>query len=130
MKLMIVDDHAGVRNLIRQLVSDPADLVCECSSGDEAVRRSDAFQPDCVTIDIRMPGIGGIETVRAIRRARPQARIFVVTTYDQIDLRHAADNAGATGYVVKENLGELRALVQHRPDRTENEAGQADQEGS
>jgi two-component system response regulator DesR len=112
MKLMIVDDHAGVRNLIRQLVAQAIDVVCECASGEEAVQAARRFQPDCVTVDLRMPGLGGFDTVRAIRAAHPATRILVVTSYDHVDLRRAAEGAGATGYVVKENLGELRGLVQ------------------
>ena len=67
MRLMIVDDHAGVRQLIRQLVATAQDTICECASGDEAIRMAPGFQPDAVTMDVRMPGSCGLKATRAIR---------------------------------------------------------------
>ena len=57
MKLMIVDDHAGMRTMIRQLIVAPGDTVVECASGDEALLALSDFKPDCVTMDISMPGL-------------------------------------------------------------------------
>ena len=68
MRLMIVDDHAGVRQLIRQFVAATDDIVCECASGDEAIRVAPEFRPDAVTMDVRMPGSCGLKAARAIRR--------------------------------------------------------------
>ena len=95
MRLMIVDDHAGVRKLIRQLAACPNDTVRECATGDEAVRLAPVFQPDLVTMDVRMPGLCGIEAARAIAAAQPSVRVVMVTTHDQPDLRQAAREAGA-----------------------------------
>lgn len=111
LNLMIVDDHVGMRNMIRQLIAAPGDTVLECASGDEAVRAIAGFRPDCVTMDVRLPGLCAFKTVRAIREAHPAARIIVVTSYDQPDFRQAARDAGAANYVVKENLSELYLLV-------------------
>ena len=111
MKLMIVDDHAGVRKLIRQLVAASDDIVCECASGDEAVPLARDFHPDCVTMDVRMAGLDGIKTTRVLRASHPAVRIVVVTAFDQPDLRRAAAAAGAAGYVLKENLTELLAVL-------------------
>ncbi|MFO1478459.1 MAG: response regulator [Verrucomicrobiota bacterium] len=111
MKLMIVDDHAGVRDMIRQLASKPGDALCECSSGDEAVRVAPEFKPDFVTMDIRMPGMCSFTAARMIRQAHPDAQIVIVSSYDQPDLRRAAEEAGALGYVVKENLSVLPEMI-------------------
>src|SRR5688572_11890086 len=111
MRLMIVDDHEGVRQLIRQLVATDLDTICECASGDEAIRVAPEFQPDAVTMDVRMPGSCGLEAIRAIRRIHPSARIVVVTSHDQPDLGHAAAEAGAAGFVLKDNLAELNQLL-------------------
>jgi two-component system response regulator DegU len=110
MKLMIVDDNAGVRRMIRQSVAASGDTVLECSSGDEAVRLASDFHPDFVTMDVRMPGLSGLDTTRAIRAKCPEARIVIVTNYDQPDLRRAATDSGAIGLVLKENLYEVRLL--------------------
>ncbi len=111
MKLMIIDDHAGVRNLIRELVASPADAVCECASGSEAVRVARFFKPDYVTMDIRLPGLNGLEAAREICAALPETRLVVVTSFDQPEFRRTAAAVGAIGYVVKENLSELRSAL-------------------
>jgi DNA-binding NarL/FixJ family response regulator len=111
MKLMIVDDHDGMRQMIRQLIAAPGDAVVECNSGDEAVQQAAEFKPDCVTMDISMPGLCAFEAVRGIRAAYPPSRVIFVTSHDQPGYRRAAQEAGAVGYVMKENLPELYLLV-------------------
>lgn len=111
MRLMIVDDHPGVRELIRQWVTTPEDVVCECGCGDEAVRVAPEFRPDAVAMDVRMPGICGFEAVRAILAGQPAARVVVVTTHDEPAFRRAAREAGAVAFFGKENLGGLRSAL-------------------
>jgi CheY-like chemotaxis protein len=111
MRLMIVDDHAGVRSMIRHLVAEPGDTVCECASGNEAVRVAPVFQPDGVTMDIRMPGMYGFEALRSIRGACPSARIVIVTSYNEPFLRRAAAEAGAVGFFIKEDMTALRSVL-------------------
>lgn len=118
-KFLIVDDHAGVRTLIRQLAVGAHDTVRECATGEEAVRLAREFMPDIVTMDLRLPGVGGLEATRDICALQASVRVIVVTACDQPELRHAAHRAGATGYVVKDNLGELRSvLAETNPDAT------------
>jgi DNA-binding NarL/FixJ family response regulator len=109
MKLMIVDDHAGMRAMIRQIAASPDDLVCECADGREAVRQVVEFAPDCVTVDLRMPGMNGLEATRAIVAHHPKAYVVIVSSYDQPELRRAATEAGAAGFVAKDNLHQLKA---------------------
>jgi len=111
MKLMIVDDHEGMRKMIRQLIAASGDAVLECRSGDEALVAAGEFKPDCVTMDINMPGRCAFETTRAIRTAHPPARVIFVSSHDQPDYRRLAYEAGAAGYVMKENLSELYLYV-------------------
>jgi len=111
MKLMIIDDHEGMRNMIRQLIAAPGDSVIECSSGDDAVMQASLFKPDCVTMDISMPGLCAFKTTEAIRSGHPTARVIFVSSHDQPDFRRAAHEAGAVGYVTKENLSELYLFV-------------------
>jgi CheY-like chemotaxis protein len=114
MKLMIVDDHAGVRRMIRHWVAASGDTVLECSSGDEAVRMAGEFSPDFVTMDVRMPGLSGLDAARALLAARSDVRIVIVTNYDPPDLRRAATASGAIGLVLKENLDQVRPLFLSR----------------
>jgi two-component system response regulator DesR len=114
MKLLIIDDHEGMRNSIRALISAPGDTVVECASGDEALETLGTlndFKPDCVTVDVNMPGLCAFKTMRAIRDAHPAARVVCVTSHDQPDYRRAALDAGASGYVAKDNLSDLYLLV-------------------
>ena len=111
MKLMIVDDHDGMRNTIRALIAAPGDTVMECGSGDEALKALGDFKPDYATVDVNMPGVCAFKTMRAIREAHPAARVVCVSSHDQPDYRRAAYVAGAAGYVVKDNLADLYLLV-------------------
>ena len=128
MKLMIVDDHAGVRNIIRQLLNAPDANFIECATGEEAVRVARDFQPDFVTMDVRLPGVGGLEAARAIRAFHPSCRIVIVSSYDQPVLRQIAGELGAIAYVLKDNLSELRSLLVDGaipPPRSDSTGGHA-----
>ncbi len=111
MKIMIVDDHAGVRNLIRQLLADPRESFVECATGEDAVQAARDFEPDYVTMDVRLPDLSGLEAARAIRAIHPPSRVIIVTSYDQPFLRQTASEVGAIAYVLKDNLAELRAVL-------------------
>jgi two-component system response regulator DegU len=114
MKLMIVDDNAQVCHLLKQLVSDIADVIVECSNGEEAVAAYAVEQPDWTLMDLRMERLGGIEATRRIRGAWPEARILIVTEYDDQHWRAAAREAGACGYVLKDDLMEVRRQLQRQ----------------
>jgi DNA-binding NarL/FixJ family response regulator len=109
---MIVDDHPGMRKMIRQFVGSPDDIICECSTGTEAVDQAAQFAPDWVTMDLRMPGIGGFEATRAICEIHPMATIVIVSSYDFHALRRIATEAGAAAFVTKEDLHQLRGILQ------------------
>jgi DNA-binding NarL/FixJ family response regulator len=107
MKLLLVEDNSGVRHVIRSLVESVADEIQECADGAEAVALYSAKRPDVVVMDIEMKTMDGITASRHIMAADPSARVIIVTDYDQPDLREAAYQAGACGYIVKDNLLEL-----------------------
>src|SRR3989442_10103658 len=111
MKIMIVDDHAGVRTLIRQLLADPRDSFVECATGEDAVQAARDFEPDYVTMDVRLPDLSGLEAARAIRAIHPPSRVIIVTSYDQPFLRQTASEVGAIAYILKDNLAELRPVL-------------------
>ena len=108
---MIVDDHAVYRHLIRQVAATRNDTVLECVSADDALKSFAVFRPDCVTMDVRMPGSDAFQAIRHIRQFYPATRVLVVTAYDQEDFRRAATAAGATAFISKENLSELYLLA-------------------
>jgi CheY-like chemotaxis protein len=111
MKLLIVEDNDGTRGLIKRLVADFASEIYECRDGAEALAVYLARQPDWVLMDIQLVGLNGLAATRQITTAWPQAKIMIVTDYDDDELREAARHAGACEYVIKENLLELRRIL-------------------
>jgi len=104
MKLLIVDDIPQVRQVLRTVVLDLADEVFECDDGTRALDVYMAQQPDWVLMDIQMNEVDGLIATRQIKAAFPDAKVIIVTNYDDVALRAAAEQSGACGYVVKENL--------------------------
>jgi CheY-like chemotaxis protein len=112
MNLLIVEDNEQMRRMLKSLVADLAAAIYECGAAAEALAAYTAHQPDYVLMDIAMKEMDGIAATREIKRAYPEAKIIIVTNYDNADLREAARAAGACGYVLKENLLELRPSLQ------------------
>lgn len=115
MRILIVDDNASVRLLIRNIVASWAEEIHECEDGEAALAAYLEHRPDVVLMDIEMKEVDGIAATIRIKEAHCAANIVIVTNYDDAELRAAARNAGACGYVLKHNLLEienaLRALT-------------------
>jgi DNA-binding NarL/FixJ family response regulator len=103
-RILIVDDHPVVRDGIRGLFAgDPAfEVVGEASNGREAVSRTEAFHPDVVLMDLRMPELDGVGATREIVDRGLGARVLILTTYDTESDVLLAIEAGATGYLLKD----------------------------
>lgn len=112
LRLMIVEDNTQMRRLIRTVIGDFAEAVCECSDGAEALAAYVQHLPDWVLMDIRMQRMDGLTASRQIKAAYPQANICIVTEYGDAKTRAAAQQAGASGFVSKENLFALRQTIQ------------------
>ena len=102
--VLIVDDSRQMRELIKMILAGVAEIVGECTDGADALAAYERLRPDWVLMDIGMKNVDGITATRQITTAYPQAKIMIVTDYNDDDLRRAATDAGASGYVVKENL--------------------------
>ena len=102
-RIMLVDDHAMVREgLVAMLSARPGFvIVAEATSGEEAVTLFRKHQPDVTLMDLRMPGIGGVEAVRRIRSEFPQSRFIAVTTYEGDEDIYSALRAGVQAYLLK-----------------------------
>lgn len=111
MKVLIVDDNAGVRRLLRVIVSDMVAETWDCTDGADALEAYFTHRPDIVLMDIRMPRMDGLAATRQILAADPSAKVVIVTDYDDEMLRAAALGAGARAYVVKASLLDLTALI-------------------
>jgi DNA-binding NarL/FixJ family response regulator len=101
-RLLIVDDHPVVRaGLVGMLSDEPGfEVVGEASDGDQAIRVAAATRPDVVLMDLRMPGVGGVEATAQITAAG-DAKVLILTTYESDDQILAAIEAGASGYLLK-----------------------------
>jgi DNA-binding NarL/FixJ family response regulator len=112
MKLLIVEDSPSVRRVIRSIVAMLADEIYECEDGADALSAYVAHKPEWTLMDIAMKNTDGITATKLIKDQYPDAKIIIVTDFDEADLRESALQAGACGYVLKENLLELRRLLE------------------
>ncbi len=106
--VLIVDDQPLQRLGFRMLLeSHPGtDVVGEAAHGADAVRRAAELRPDVVLMDVRMPGMDGIEATRRIVAAGGRSRVLVLTTFDMDEYAHAALRAGASGFLLKDAMPE------------------------
>jgi DNA-binding NarL/FixJ family response regulator len=102
-RILIADDHPVFRYGMSALLSSVAEMevIGEATTGEEAVALADTLRPDVILMDIKMPGINGIEATRQIARANPDIHILAVTMLEEDDAVFAAMRAGARGYLVK-----------------------------
>ncbi|MER8096423.1 response regulator transcription factor [Streptomyces goshikiensis] len=113
-RILLADDQPLVRSGLRVLMADHPDLevVGEATTGAEAVHLVREVNPDVVVMDIRMPGMDGIEATRLITADRATARVLILTTFDEDDHVYGALRAGASGFTVKDMaLDDILAAV-------------------
>ena len=110
-KVLVVDDHPVFRHGLISVLEKLPDLqvVGQATNGVEAVAKTKEYQPDVVTMDIRMPGGNGVESTAAIRQILPQTKVLILTVSDKDEDLFAAIKAGAKGYLLKN--AELDDLV-------------------
>ena len=103
-RVVLADDQPLVRAGLRVLIADTPgiDVAGEAASGAEAVRLARDIRPDVVLMDIRMPGMDGIEATRMITAGEDATRVIILTTFDDDDYVYGALRAGASGFLVKD----------------------------
>jgi two-component system, NarL family, response regulator len=102
-RVILVDDHPVVRFGLAAIIGLQPDMavVAEAGSGEEACSICARHPADVVLMDLRLPGLSGVEAIRAIRKERPKLRFIVLTTYDGDEDIHRALEAGAQAYILK-----------------------------
>jgi two-component system, NarL family, response regulator len=102
-RVILVDDHPVVRFGLAAIIGLQPDMtvVAEAGSGDEACAVCAKQPADVVLMDLRLPGLSGVEAIRAIRKSHPKLRFIVLTTYDGDEDIHKALEAGAQAYILK-----------------------------
>jgi two-component system invasion response regulator UvrY len=103
-RVLIVDDHALVRMGIKRLLRDAKDIrvVAEAENGEACIQVARECSPDVILLDLRMPGIGGIETTRRLLRLDPNIKVIAVTACSTAPYPRYLLQAGAQGYLPKE----------------------------
>ncbi|HTJ32295.1 MAG TPA: response regulator transcription factor [Dactylosporangium sp.] len=103
-RVLVVDDQQLVRDGIASLlgIQPGIEVVGTAADGHEALERAAELDPDVVLMDVRMPGLDGVEATRALRRARPGCRVVMLTTFDDEQYVTLALRAGAEGYLLKD----------------------------
>ncbi|MFF1393849.1 response regulator [Streptomyces sp. NPDC058287] len=103
-RVVLADDQPLVRSGLRVLIADTPDLevVGEAANGEEAVRLAEEVAPDVIVMDIRMPGMNGIEATRVVTSGPGATRVLVLTTFDEDEYVYGALRAGASGFAVKD----------------------------
>jgi DNA-binding NarL/FixJ family response regulator len=102
-RVLVVDDHPIVRLGVAAIINAQQDMevVAQTGTGQEAIELFGQHKPDVTLMDLRLPGMSGVEAIRSIREAHPRARFVVLTTYEGDEDIHQALAAGAQGYLVK-----------------------------
>ena len=118
LRILVVDDYAPFRTLVRQLITESQELpalrvICETGDGLMAVRKAEEFQPDVILLDINLPGLNGFEVARQIRTVAPESKIVFLSEHRSPALVQEAISIGVHGYIVKSDVAhELSTAVQ------------------
>lgn len=107
-RIIVADDHYIVRAGLVSLLSTAEDMivVCEASSGREALEAYETHLPNIALLDLRMPEMGGVETINRLCATYPNAKVIVFSAFNGDEDIHKALDAGARGYILKSSIGD------------------------
>jgi two-component system response regulator DevR len=107
-RIMLVDDHEVVRLGLKSLLEHHQgfEVVAEAGSAADAVEKALEFKPDVILMDIRLPGVSGIEACQEIIQENPDIKVIMLTSYAEDEMLFSAIRAGASGYLLKQIGGQ------------------------
>jgi YesN/AraC family two-component response regulator len=116
LRVLLVEDNRVFREIFKQNICEhfPAMLIDEAENGDEALQKINAAPPHLIFMDIRLPGVNGLQLTQKIKKDFPNIRIAILTGYDMPEYRQAAIRYGADRFFVKESLkwDEIKSFVE------------------
>ena len=106
--IVLVDDHAVIRAGVRRLLEQETlfEVIGEAESGEKAYKMFGELKPDVMVMDLSMPGMGGLESIRRILMRHERARILVLSMHEDLSFANQALKLGAKGYLIKNTLGD------------------------
>jgi DNA-binding NarL/FixJ family response regulator len=104
--VLIVDDNAQFRALLRQVVSEEPDLhvVGKAADGAEAMRLAQELRPEFLLLDLGLPQVNGLEVLQWSKAERPESKVIIVTVHDEDAYHQAAEASGADAFLLKKTL--------------------------
>lgn len=115
-RILLIDDHSLFRSGVRLLLQRQPDfvVVAEAADGIEGVKRAQACQPDVILLDLNMPGLSGLETLKLLVQDVPDAAVLILTVSEEADELSQALRDGARGFLIKNvDASELMATIRH-----------------
>jgi DNA-binding NarL/FixJ family response regulator len=113
MKLLIVEDNAKMRDMLKELFRTSFEVILECEDGSEALSAFERYLPEWVFMDIKMKEMNGITATKIITEHYPSAKILIVTDYKDEELKRSAMLSGAADYILKENLDKIFDIIKN-----------------
>ena len=111
-KVLVVDDQFGIRVLLHEVLQREGYVVFQASNGPSALSIVEREQPDLVLLDMKIPGMDGLEILRNLRKLGVDAKVIMMTAYGELDLIHEAMEMGAVAHFTKPfDIDELRRTV-------------------
>jgi len=107
LKTLIVEDNPTFRKILVEKLRTPfpSMIIHEATEGNEALQKVDAVKPELIFMDIRLPGENGIQLTKKIKTRYPSTKVIILTSYDSLEYRGAAIQAGSNCYIPKDSLG-------------------------
>jgi len=99
--VLVVDDQPGIRRLLTEVLNDNGFTVATATNGYEGIKKAEELNPGVILIDMKMPGMDGIEALRELKKLGQSQKAIVMTAYGELDLVNEAKDIGAYAYITK-----------------------------
>ncbi|MBP2644585.1 MAG: response regulator receiver protein [Firmicutes bacterium] len=117
--VLVIDDQPGIRRLLTEVLSEEGYCVFEAANGYDGIQKAKDNNPALILMDMKMPGLDGIETLRELRRLDLGNKVIMMTAYGELDLVNEAKELGAVDYITKPfDIVSLCEIIQHHITET------------